>query len=286
MNTTSTAPRKPSWLKKKIDLKSCRRVKTLLKRFRLNTVCEEALCPNISECFGAGVATFLILGKRCTRNCGFCAIAKGIPEPVDYGEPGRVAGAVAALGLRHVVVTSVTRDDLPDGGAEIFAAAIREIKKLDKDIKVEVLVPDFKGRAKSIKEVLDSRCDIFAHNVETVPSLYGTVRRGADYELSLRVLETAKKIRPEINTKSGLMLGLGERKREVLDVLAGLRDAGCDFLSIGQYLAPSRLHSFVKEFVTPEEFSSYKKEALKMGFKHVESAPYVRSSYMACRYTA
>jgi len=276
--------RKPAWLSKKIDFRKCRHLNRLLKDLNLNTVCQQALCPNISECFAAGAATFLILGKICTRGCKFCAVRKGIPEDVDLDEPRRVTEAVKRLGLRHVVITSVTRDDLPDGGASVFADNIVEIHKLQKDIAVEVLVPDFYGEIESIKKVITAKPDIFAHNIETIPRLYGKVRKAADYMRSLDVLKTAKKLDNNIYIKSGIMLGLGETEQEVLDVFDDLRDIKCDFLSIGQYLAPSLNHFTVKEYITPEKFEFYKRQAQKLGFLHIESAPYVRSSYLASGY--
>lgn len=278
--------RKPEWLNKKIDLVKIRRIKQLLANLSLNTICEEAGCPNISECFDEGVASFLILGDTCSRNCGFCGVKKGRPKEVDSGEPPRVALAVRHLGLKHVVITSVTRDDLPDGGAFLFAETVSEIRKTGKDIKCEVLVPDFNGSRASLKTVLDAGPDIFAHNVETVRRLYAKVRKKADYALSLGLLKDAKAINRNIFTKSGIMLGLGEKEEEVLGLFRELRSAGCDFLSIGQYLSPD-LNSFpVQEFIHPDKFSFYKKEARKTGFRHVESGPYVRSSYLADRYAS
>ena len=277
-------PRKPNWLNKKIDLTQCREVDLLLKDLRLNTICQQALCPNIAECFHQKVATFLVLGKTCTRNCGFCAVTTGLPQPVDYDEPSRIVKAVERLGLRHVVITSVTRDDLADGGASVFAEVIRAIRSFDAGIAVEVLVPDFKGYVEPIRDVVAEKPSIFAHNVETVPRLYGEVRPGASYERSISVLRIAKQIDPAVHTKSGIMVGLGEGEQEVFEVLQGLRGAGCDFISIGQYLVPGGRHCEVKEYVTPDQFARYKQYALRFGFLHVESAPYVRSSYRAAQY--
>lgn len=284
MATETGCIRKPAWLDKKIDFKKCENLNVLLKKHGLNTVCKAAKCPNMSECFSKGVATFLILGNVCTRNCDFCAISKGAPETVDLSEPLRVAQAVKALSLGHVVITSVTRDDLCDGGSGLFADTIDEIRKLNQDTTIEVLVPDFRGNKKSLKEIVDRKPHIFAHNLETVPRLYRNVRKKADYSLSLEVLKAAKDLNETIRTKSGIMVGLGEKIEEVLKTLADIRMAGCDFLSIGQYLAPSFRQSPVKEYVEPEKFEYYKKEAMKLGFVHVESAAYVRSSYMASRY--
>ena len=275
---------RPPWLNKKIDLAKCGRVQKLLKSKCLNTVCREAMCPNISECFEAGVATFLILGNVCTRSCLFCGVRKGRTGDLDPDEPRRVAGAVEELGLRHAVVTSVTRDDLEDGGASAFCDTIREIRKIGKDIAIEVLVPDFRGKEGPVASVLSAGPDIFAHNVETVPRIYRAVRPEADFERSLAVLETSKRLRPDIKTKSGFMLGLSEKEDEVLEAMKRLREADCDFLSIGQYLAPSKKHYPVREYVDPEVFISYREKAVGMGFKYVESGPYVRSSYMAGNY--
>ncbi len=275
--------KKPSWLRKKINLKDCRDVKALLGGLNLNTVCQAAMCPNISECFSKNIATFLILGKICTRGCRFCNIEKGTVTPPDPGEPDRVAEAVKRLGLKHVVITSVTRDDLADGGSSMFSLTLKKVKALGPDIKTEVLVPDFKGDEKAISSVLNARPDIFAHNVETVPSLYPDIRRGASYQRSLGVIKYAKGS-GKVLTKSGVMLGLGETEGEVISVMKDLRWAGCDLLSIGQYLSPSRKHYPVKEFIAPEMFNSYRTRAIEMGFRYVESGPYVRSSYMASNY--
>lgn len=275
---------KPHWLNKKIHLANTRQMQHLLKDFELNSVCREALCPNIGECFSKGTATLLILGKVCTRNCSFCAVKSGLPEKIDISEPRRVAQMVKKLKLRHVVVTSVSRDDLPDGGAGMFAETIKTIRNLSRDIKIEVLVPDFQAKTESIKQVICAKPDIFAHNLETVPEFYATIRHGADYKRSLSVLDKAKKIDKDIHTKSGLMLGLGETETDVLEVLADLRKVNCDFLSLGQYLQPSKKHYPVKKFIHPEEFTYLKEKAKKLGFLHCESAPYVRSSYSAEKY--
>jgi lipoic acid synthetase len=247
----------------------------------LHTVCEEAHCPNIGECWGHRTATVMLLGAVCTRNCGFCAVRHGRPEPVDPGEPERVARAVAQLGLRHVVVTSVDRDDLPDGGAAHFAATARAVKAKVPDCRVEVLVPDFRGNLAAVATVAEAPVDVFNHNIETVPRLYRQVRPGARYERSLAVLGAARGLRSDWATKAGLMLGLGEQKAEVLQVFADLRGVGCDILTVGQYLRPSPAHLPVARYVTPQEFEALGAEARSMGFRHVEAGPLVRSSYHA-----
>ncbi|MFH1092786.1 MAG: lipoyl synthase [Candidatus Omnitrophota bacterium] len=275
---------RPDWLRKKINLQETLKLHKLFRMHNLHTVCKEALCPNIGECFSKKVATFLIMGNSCTRNCNFCAVKKGVPDKIDPDEPQRVAKAVKKLGLKHVVITSVTRDDLEDGGAGIFSDTIRALKALDKDLKVEVLVPDFKANISSIKKVIRASPDIFAHNLETVPALYGKVRQGAQYERSLDVLTKAKSFNKNVYTKSGLMLGLGETEEGVLEVLSDLRRAQCDFLSLGQYLAPSKKHFPVHDFIDPDKFIDYKNKAVKLGFLHVQSGPYVRSSYGAHEY--
>lgn len=277
--------KKPSWLNKKIKLSECDGVKSGLRGLGLSTVCEEASCPNIGECFGRGEATFLILGKVCTRSCSFCGVRKGAPEGVDPGEPGRVAEAVRRMGLRHVVITSVTRDDLEDGGASVFAGTIEEIRKSCGALTIEVLIPDFQLRRGSIEKVAAAGPDIIAHNLETVRALYGRVRQGAIYERSLAVLKLIKEIAPDrIHSKSGIMVGLGETEGEVLSVFRDLAASGCDFLSIGQYLAPTPSHAPVAEYIRPEKFDFYRIEALRAGLRRVLSGPYVRSSYMAGDY--
>ncbi len=279
------ALRKPEWLNKKIELKKCEEMFFYLKDLHLNTICQEARCPNISECFSKGVATFLILGDTCTRNCRFCAVKKGRPsQELDEQEPHRIAQAVERLGLKHIVITSVTRDDLPDGGAAIFVKVILNIRKRCEDVRIELLIPDFEGNEESVRKIVDAKPDIIAHNLETVPRLYKEIRNGANYTRSLKVLEMAKGFCKDIYTKSGIMLGFGEEEREVLDVFYDLRKVRCDFLSIGQYLAPSREHFPVKEYVNPDRFLYYKKRALELGFLYVESGPYVRSSYLASEY--
>jgi len=275
---------KPAWLNKKIDLRSCSGMKSSLREMGVETVCEQAMCPNIGECFARGEATFLILGRRCTRICSFCNIEKGMPLPADPDEPARIAEAVAKFKLKHVVVTSVTRDDLPDGGAGAFADTVRAIRCKSPAVAIEILIPDFKLSMDSLKAVAGANPDIIAHNVETVPSLYKSARQGADYRRSLEVIRIIKEINPSIKTKSGVMLGLGETAEEIYSVMADLRLAGCDYLSIGQYLAPSRNHHPVREYITPDKFENYRAAGLKSGFSHIESGPYVRSSYLAGSY--
>jgi lipoyl synthase len=276
---------KPLWLDKTIRLSDCSDMKLLLRSLNLHTVCEEAACPNIGECFAKATAAFMILGRHCTRHCRFCNIDNGLPMPVDDTEPASIAEAAHRLGLRHIVVTSVTRDDLPDGGAGHFANTVSCIRKSNISVTIEVLVPDFNADIKSISIVVESLPDIINHNIETVPRLYPYIRPEADYERSLNVLKAVSEFsRGVIHTKSGIMLGFGEGKQEVLDVLKDLKEVGCQFLSIGQYLSPGRKYLPVKEYVLPELFEYYKIKAQDMGFKHVVSAPYARSSYLADEY--
>ena len=273
---------KPPWLKRRIPSGATyQEIRGLLQKTHLHTVCQEACCPNLGECFSQGTATFLILGDRCTRNCRFCAVAHGPAEPPDPEEPLRVAKAVDHMKLRYAVVTSVTRDDLKDGGAFVFAATIRNIREKTPETKVEVLIPDFRGDPQSLKTVLEARPDVLNHNVETVPRLYASVRPGAVYQRSIDLLRSAHQIDPSIPTKSGLMLGLGERPEEVQHVLADLLAAGCRILTLGQYLQPSAQHLPVERFVSPQEFEGWRKKALDMGFREVASGPFVRSSYHA-----
>jgi lipoic acid synthetase len=280
--TAAAKPRHPPWLKVRVpggaDFAETR---ATVKGFGLHTVCEEAHCPNIGECWGHRTATFMLLGDTCTRNCGFCAVRHGRPLAIDPGEPGRVAQAVAQLGLRHVVVTSVDRDDLADGGSAHFAATARAIKELVPTTRVEVLVPDFRGNAAAVRTVVESPIDILNHNVETVPRLYKRVRPGAGYGRSLGVLAEGRRVRPGCLTKAGLMLGLGEATDEIINVFSDLRAVDCDILTLGQYLRPSAAHLPVERYVTPEEFAELKTQALGQGFRHVESGPLVRSSYHA-----
>jgi len=273
---------KPEWLRIRVQSGgNYSEVENILKDLSLNTVCEEANCPNKMECFNRKTATFMILGRTCTRNCTFCNVEKNKPQPVDEDEPMHVAKAVRELNLRHVVITSVTRDDLPDGGADHFARVINEIKKLDKKVTVEVLIPDFKGSIEALNKVADAMPEVINHNVETVPRLYPSVRPMAVYKRSLKLLDNVKNRNSKIFTKSGIMLGLGENKEEVIEVLKDLRDVDCDFLTIGQYLAPSKKHHPVIEYVHPDIFEEYENKAYELGFKYVASGPLVRSSYLA-----
>jgi lipoyl synthase len=275
--------RRPEWLKKKIVFDESRVTSTLLGELNVRTVCREAKCPNISECFKEKQATFLILGNNCTRQCRFCHVDKTPPAAPDADEPRRIALAVKRLGLDHAVITSPTRDDLPDGGAAYFAATVREIKKIDPPVTIELLIPDFQGDKQALDIVIAAEPDILGHNIETVPRLYH-LRPQAKYRRSLVVLKIAKDINPNLITKSALMLGLGETEKEVVDVLKDLREVGCDFLALGQYLRPSLDHVAVEEYIPPARFDAYKNIALSLGFKHVASGPYVRSSYHAGEY--
>lgn len=271
----------PPWMKKKlVHNGKMAEVTGLLNELKLNTVCRSARCPNANECYNCGTATFMILGDICTRNCNFCAVTPGTPLAPDPTEPDRIAQAVKKLGLKHAVVTSVTRDDLPDGGAGHFAATIKAIKEVS-DAFVEVLTPDFEENIDNLKIVIDAKPDIFNHNLETVPRLYKDVRPQAIYERSLNVLAGAKKIDPDCLTKSGLMVGLGETFEEVVQVMKDLREINCDYLTIGQYLQPTDEHHELVEFVTPETFEKYGDKGKELGFTKVFSAPFVRSSYMA-----
>ena len=275
--------RKPEWLRKKVNQSGQADMRQLLGELQLNTVCQQALCPNISECFSSGQATFLILGTHCTRQCSFCNVEKSMPLPVDLHESARVAEAVQRLKLSHVVITSPTRDDLPDGGASIYCATVSAIRIASPNTRIEVLIPDFQANQDSLECVAAAQPDIIAHNVETVPRLYH-VRSGAEYHRSLKVLEICKDFAPDISTKSGIMLGMGEVVEEVTQVMNDLRSVGCQYFSIGQYLAPSREHYPVHEYVRPEVFNHLREEGLELGFSHVESGPYVRSSYHAGHY--
>jgi lipoic acid synthetase len=274
--------RKPEWLKVKYrSTDQVMEVHRLMENLSLHTVCQEAACPNLLECFGRKTATFMILGRFCTRNCTFCNVETNRPLPVDPSEPEHVAEAVAELGLKHVVITSVTRDDLPDGGAAHFANVITAVRKKSPSVQIEVLIPDFKGDHDALAKVLYAEPDILNHNVETVPRLYAAVRPQAIYQRSLQVLHQAKRISPHIITKSGIMVGLGETMDEIKAVMQDLRKVDCDLLTIGQYLAPSKKHHPVIEYITPESFNIYKAMGMELGFKHVESGPLVRSSYHA-----
>jgi len=272
--------RRPEWLKARVPAgENYARLKKIIDIRKLHTVCEEARCPNMGECWDHGTATFMILGDICTRNCGFCAVKTGKPNKFDAEEPYRVAEAVKLLGVRHAVITSVNRDELYDGGAQIFAETIRQIRTITPDTIVEVLIPDFKGDEFALNIVLDAFPDVLNHNVETVPRLYSIVRPQADYQRSLKILNRAE-LRG-FKTKTGLMLGIGELTDEVVEVMEELRNINCDILTLGQYLQPTKEHLPVDRFVHPDEFKILKETGLQMGFEHVESGPLVRSSYHA-----
>ena len=273
---------KPEWLRAPAPMgENYHSLKRLARSLGLHTVCESAHCPNIGECWQHKTATFMMLGNLCTRRCGFCAVPKGRPEPLDWDEPRRVAEAVATLGLQHAVITSVNRDDDLLGGARIFARVIEEIRRAAPGCRVEVLIPDFQGSEEAIRVVVEARPEVLNHNTESVPRLYRVVRSGARYERTLRLLEYAKEVNPAGVTKSGVMVGLGEETHELLSVFRDLAAVGCDILTVGQYLRPSRDHLPMTRLYTPAEFAELKSEALKMGFRHVESGPLVRSSYHA-----
>lgn len=273
---------KPTWLRAKAPVgDNFHNLKKLARGLGLHTVCESAQCPNIGECWNHKTATFMLLGDICTRRCGFCAVPKGRPEAIDWEEPRRVAEAVATLGLKHAVVTSVNRDDDNVGGARIFAETIRQIRALTPDCRVEVLIPDFQGLEEPLRIVLDAKPDVLNHNTETVPRLYRVVRSGARYQRTLGLLENAKKFSSAMVTKSGLMVGLGEAMDELVEVFRDLGERRLDILTVGQYLRPSKDHLPIARFYTPAEFQQLKTEALRFGFRHVESGPLVRSSYHA-----
>jgi len=274
--------RRPPWIKVRAPGgEEYQRVYGLMREQSLHTVCEEAQCPNIGECWGRGTATFLMMGDTCTRSCGFCDIKTGRPSPLDWAEPNRVAESVRALGLKHVVITSVNRDERADGGAPIFAMVIRRIRQLQPGCSIEVLIPDFKGNPDALKIVMDAQPEILNHNVETVPRLFKRVQPQDKYEWAMTTLENAKKMDPLVLTKSGIMLGLGETMDEVLGVMRDLVERGVDILTVGQYLQPSKGHLPVERFWLPQEFDEIEKAGLEMGFKWVESGPLVRSSYRA-----
>lgn len=280
-NTTRPVRRLPPWLKKRIPrTDAAKAVRAVLEQLQLTTVCQEAHCPNIMECFEKQTATFMVMGDTCTRNCAFCAVTPGEPAALDPEEPQRVAEAVAQLGLRHAVITSVTRDDLPDGGSGHFVRVIEAIRRRGACV-IEVLTPDFGGRDEDIAGVALARPDIYNHNIETVARLCPAVRPQADYTRSLHVLEHAKRVAPDVVTKSGLMVGMGEGREEILECLRDLRRAGCEMLTIGQYLAPSPQHTAVVRYMPPEEFEELRREAQALGFRAVAAGPFVRSSYCA-----
>lgn len=280
---TDKMPRKPDWIRVRVPATpKIDNIKKKLRKHKLHTVCEEASCPNLGECFGGGTATFMIMGDICTRRCPFCDVAHGRPKPLDQNEPAQLAEAIADMGLRYVVITSVDRDDLRDGGAGHFVDCIRETRILSPKIEIEVLVPDFRGRMDIALDILQQTPpDVFNHNLETVPSLYRKVRPGSDYEWSLKLLKEYKARAPQVLTKSGLMLGIGEEIAEVEQVMEDLRRHDVDMLTLGQYLQPSKDHLKLERFVTPAEFDALAEKGRAMGFKHVASGPMVRSSYHA-----
>jgi len=273
---------KPDWLRRRLPTGSAfEKVKGMIGRDRLHTVCQEAKCPNIWECFSHHTATFLIMGSKCTRNCRFCSVPEGDLEPPDPAEPARVTRVSREMGLKYVVITSVTRDDLADGGAGIFAETIKEIRNQIPDACVEVLIPDFQGNKEALFTVLHAKPDVLNHNIETVARLYPRVRPQANYHRSLQLIQRARESNPDLPTKSGLMLGLGEYSDEIEMTLEDMRQAGCRILTLGQYLQPSRNHLAVERFIPPEEFEAWREKALKLGFAEVASGPFVRSSYHA-----
>jgi lipoyl synthase len=274
--------RHPDWLKVKIGGgETYQQVKSLLRTSKLHTICEEAKCPNIAECFGSGTAVFLILGDTCTRSCQYCAVNHGTPHPVNPDEPRDIAESVKTLGLQYVVVTSVTRDDLSDGGAGVFSKTIKEIRHENPDVHIEVLIPDFNGQRAALQEVVKAAPDVINHNIEVVEELFPTIRPQGHYRRSLSVLQTIKTMDSAMKTKSGLMIGLGETREQILTTMNDLRKADVDFLTIGQYLQPTKQHEEIQKYYTPEEFKEFKDIALNLGFTHVESGPLVRSSYHA-----
>ena len=271
----------PQWLIKRIPKSENIKLIRSLIGDKINTVCESAKCPNIGECYSNKVVTFMILGNVCTRNCSFCAVEKGIPDLPNPTEPKAIAESAKKLGLKYIVVTSVTRDDLPDGGASYFAKTITEIRKAMPDAKVEVLIPDFRGSRDHLKTVIDSEPDVLNHNIEMVPRLYSSIRPKSNYYTSLNLLKISKYLNKNLPTKSGFMIGLGEKDDEVFRLIRELRSADCEIITIGQYIAPSQEHAKVVEYVRPEKFEEYREIALKLGFKKVLSGPFVRSSYIA-----
>jgi len=282
INTTPRPQRRPDWIRVRAPMgETYEKLQTLMRSKALNTVCEEAMCPNIGDCWGRGTATFLMMGDICTRTCGFCDIKRGAPNALDWIEPERVAQAVKSMQLRHTVITSVNRDDRRDGGAPIFAMVIRRIRELQPGCSIEVLIPDFKGSLEALKIVMDARPEILNHNVETVPRLFKKVQPQDNYEWTKTILGNAKKMDPEVLTKSGIMVGLGETMEEVKEVMRDLAALKVDILTIGQYLQPSRKHLPIERYYTPEEFVELKKFGLEIGFQWVESGPLVRSSYHA-----
>jgi len=274
--------RHPDWLK--VDIPGGRnfvKIKSLLRSAKLHTICEEAKCPNLAECFGGGTAVFLILGNVCTRNCRYCNVSHGKPGILNPSEPEDLADSVKKLGLKYVVITSVTRDDLSDGGASVFAETISKVKHLNPGCTVEVLIPDFKGNISALKSVVDSDPDVVNHNIEVVKELFSDIRPEGDYKISLKVLSNIKKLKSNIKSKSGFMVGIGETSDQILNTMKDLKKSDVDFLTIGQYLQPTKKHASIRKYYTPAEFKEFIKIGLDLGFKHVESGPLVRSSYHA-----
>jgi lipoic acid synthetase len=273
--------RKPEWLRNTIKPnQSYNEVNDILIKYNLNTVCKAARCPNRKECYNSCTATFMLMGRNCTRNCAFCNVTSAPPQPLDFKEPENIAKAVKELGIKHAVITSVTRDDLEDGGAEHFSQTIKHIKKINPDTTVEVLIPDFQGDIHSLRTVIDARPDIINHNVETIPRLYPIFRPQAIFQRSLELIKRVK-ILSDIPSKTGFMVGLGEKEEEIYELLRTLRQAQCNMVTIGQYLRPSLKHPAVKEYVHPDVFKRYYEYAIKIGFEYVVSSPLARSSYMA-----
>jgi len=278
-----TRKKKPEWLKVKLPSgESFKKVNHIVSKHKLHTICQSGNCPNMGECWGAGTATFMILGNVCTRSCSFCAVATGRPVEIDWDEPKRVAEAVKLMGVKHCVITSVDRDELPDGGARIWAATVRAVRAISPETTLETLIPDFKGNHDSLQQIIDVGPEIVSHNMETVKRMYKWVRPQAKYDQSLEVIRRLKE--NDIRTKSGIMIGIGETKEEVHEIMDHLLESGCDVLTIGQYLQPTRMHLQVETYVRPEVFAKYKEVGLKKGFKIVESGPLVRSSYHAERH--
>jgi lipoyl synthase len=279
---TSPPIRKPDWLKVRIaGGPNFARIDRFHRSQGLHSVCRSAACPNQSECWNRGTATFMILGDICTRDCAFCNVRDGRPGTVDPDEPDKVAAAIAELGLKHAVITSVTRDDLPDGGAGHFATLVKALRQQAPGCRIELLIPDLNGSSAALTTVLASGPDLLGHNIETVPRLYPIVRQGADYHRSLALLAEARRRQPDLHLKSGIMVGMGETRQEIAAVMTDLRNSGCSLLTIGQYLAPTRRHHEVRRYVTPKEFAELKEQGRRLGFAHVESGPLVRSSYHA-----
>jgi len=276
--------RHPDWLKVKIGGgENFVKMKTLLRNTKLHTICEEAKCPNIAECFGNGTAVFLILGDICTRNCKYCNVKHGAPIELNNNEPKDVAESVKNLRLKYVVITSVTRDDLDDGGASVFYKTVNEIKNQNNKCKIEVLIPDFKGKIDSLKKIVESKPDVINHNIEVVKELFPQIRPEGNYDVSMKLLRNIKNLDKNMRSKSGFMIGLGETRDQIIKTMKDLKNADVDFLTIGQYLQPTRNHAEIKKYYTPKEFDEFKEIAISMGFKHVESGPLVRSSYHAER---